>query len=181
MHSIAIDESLPETLRSRALAVAADYPAPEVIEQVRREGNRGLEPSAVGASCNARRLLNDVARTKDFLDPRRREVQGTSVVVVRVLDHLVVAGPLRQTSCRLPFSRGSSAAERPNMQKNQHSPEFIEQALSKARARGTRTLESVATELSMSLGTLKGWLKRSRSVGATRLQPSGPLFSGCWP
>ena len=53
------------------------------------------------------------------------------------------------------------------MQKNQHSPEFIEQALIKARARGSRTLESVAIELNMSLGTLKGWLKRSRSVGDT--------------
>ena len=52
------------------------------------------------------------------------------------------------------------------MQKKQHSPEFIEQALSKARARGSRTLESVATELNMSLGTLKGWLKRSCPVGA---------------
>ena len=52
------------------------------------------------------------------------------------------------------------------MQKNQHSPEFIEQALSKVRTRGSRTLESVATELNMPLGTLKGWLKRSRPVGA---------------
>jgi hypothetical protein len=52
------------------------------------------------------------------------------------------------------------------MQKNQYPPEFIEQALGKARTRGSRTLESVATELNMSLGTLKGWLKRSRSVGA---------------
>ena len=47
VHSVAIDESLPETLRSRALAVAVDYPAPEVIEQVRSEGLRGLKPSAV--------------------------------------------------------------------------------------------------------------------------------------
>jgi hypothetical protein len=52
------------------------------------------------------------------------------------------------------------------MQKNQHSPQFIEQALSKVRTRGSRTLESVATELNMPLGTLKSWLKRSRSVGA---------------
>jgi hypothetical protein len=52
------------------------------------------------------------------------------------------------------------------MQKNQHSPEFIEQALSKVRTRGSRTLEAVATELNMPLGTLKGWLKRSRPVGA---------------
>ena len=66
------------------------------------------------------------------------------------------------------------------MQKKQHSPEFIEQALSKARARGSRTLESVATELNMSLGTLKGWLKRSRPVGAglphaATLPPQGAI------
>mgnify|MGYP000040504845 CR=1 FL=1 len=79
VHSVAIDESLPETLRSRALAVAVavDYPAPEVIEQVRSEGLRGLEPSAVEAFCNARRLFQDVARTKDLSDLRRRDVQGT--------------------------------------------------------------------------------------------------------
>jgi transposase-like protein len=47
------------------------------------------------------------------------------------------------------------------MQRNQHSAEFKEQALSKARSRGLRTLGSVAAELNLSLGTLKGWLKRS--------------------
>jgi transposase len=53
------------------------------------------------------------------------------------------------------------------MQKNQHSPELIERALSvKVRKRGSGTLESVAIELNMSLGTLKGWFKRSRPVGA---------------
>jgi transposase len=52
------------------------------------------------------------------------------------------------------------------MQRNQRSPEFIEQALSKARERGSRTLQSVAAELNMSLGTLKGWLKRSGPAGA---------------
>ena len=52
------------------------------------------------------------------------------------------------------------------MQRNHHSPEFIEQALSKARTRGTRTLAAVAAELNMSLGTLKGWLKRSGPTGA---------------
>lgn len=36
---------------------------------------------------------------------------------------------------------------------------FKDQALSQARQRGTRTLESVAGELSLSVGTLKGWLK----------------------
>ena len=52
------------------------------------------------------------------------------------------------------------------MQRNQHSPEFIEQALGKARERGSQTLQSVTTELNMSLGTLKGWLKRSGPQGA---------------
>ena len=52
------------------------------------------------------------------------------------------------------------------MQRNQHSAEFKEQALSKARARGWRTLGTVAAELNMSLGTLKGWLKRSGPQGA---------------
>ncbi len=52
------------------------------------------------------------------------------------------------------------------MQRDRHSQEFQEQALSKARARGKRTLESVAAELNMPLGTLKGWLKRSGLEGA---------------
>lgn len=47
------------------------------------------------------------------------------------------------------------------MQRNRYSKEFKEQALSKARQRGSRTLESVATELNISLGSLKGWLKDS--------------------
>ena len=51
------------------------------------------------------------------------------------------------------------------MRRDRHSPEFQEQALSKARTRGKRTLESVATELNMPLGTLKGWLKRSGFEG----------------
>jgi len=52
------------------------------------------------------------------------------------------------------------------MKRNQHSPEFIEQALCKVRERGSCTLQSVAAELNMSLGTLKGWLKRSGPTGA---------------
>lgn len=39
-----------------------------------------------------------------------------------------------------------------------HSPELKEQALSKLRERGSRTLESVAKALNLPLGTLKGWL-----------------------
>ena len=52
------------------------------------------------------------------------------------------------------------------MQRNQYSTEFKAQALSRARARGSRTLESLAAELNMCLGTLKGWLKRSGFEGA---------------
>ena len=62
------------------------------------------------------------------------------------------------------------------MQRNHHSPEFIEQALLKARTRGTRTLESVAAELNMSLGTLKGWLKRSRHTGPASLPADMPAL-----
>ena len=51
------------------------------------------------------------------------------------------------------------------MQRNRPSKEFKEQALSKARARGERTLGMVAAELNMSLGTLKGWLKTSQATG----------------
>ena len=62
------------------------------------------------------------------------------------------------------------------MQRNQHSPAFIEQAPSKARERGSRTLQSVAAELNMSLGTLKGWLKRSGPQGAEL--PHAPALPG---
>jgi hypothetical protein len=61
------------------------------------------------------------------------------------------------------------------MPRNQHSPEFQEQALSKVRARGKRTLESVAAELNMPLGTLKGWLKRSGLEGAGLPHAATPL------
>ena len=63
------------------------------------------------------------------------------------------------------------------MQKTRHSPDFKEQALSKARARGSRTLDDVAAELNMSLGTLKGWLKTSRGPGAL-ISMSGQLPQG---
>jgi hypothetical protein len=42
------------------------------------------------------------------------------------------------------------------MQRNQHSIEFKEQALSKVRARGSRTLHSIASEIRVPLGALKG-------------------------
>ncbi len=52
------------------------------------------------------------------------------------------------------------------MKQHRHSPEFKEQALAKARDRGNRTLEAVAQEINISLGTLKGWLKSPRLAGA---------------
>ena len=42
-----------------------------------------------------------------------------------------------------------------------HSPEFKEQALLKARHRGTRSLLSLASELNMSAGTLNRWVLNS--------------------
>lgn len=58
------------------------------------------------------------------------------------------------------------------MAKQRHTIEFKEQALSKARQRGTRTLEIVAAELNMSLGTLKGWLKTTGKSAAQTPEPS---------
>ena len=46
-----------------------------------------------------------------------------------------------------------------------HSPEFKEQALLKARHRGTRSVLSIATELNMSAGTLKRWVLDSAKAG----------------
>ena len=43
------------------------------------------------------------------------------------------------------------------MQRTFHSQEFKEQALSKVRQRGLRTLDEVASDLNMSLGTLKAF------------------------
>lgn len=58
------------------------------------------------------------------------------------------------------------------MERTRHTPEFKEQALSKARQRGSRTLDEVAAELNMSLGTLKGWLKTSRKGSDVARMPS---------
>lgn len=63
-----------------------------------------------------------------------------------------------------------------------HSPEFEEQALLKARYRGTRSVQSVAEELNMSAGTLKRWLqdsgKTAELVHSTSLALDGPV--GAW-
>lgn len=58
------------------------------------------------------------------------------------------------------------------MQRNRYTSEFREQALSKARQRGPRTLESVANELNISLGSFKGWLKASNH----KVADSAPLM-----
>lgn len=58
------------------------------------------------------------------------------------------------------------------MQRIRRTPEFKEQALSKARQRGTRTLEEVAAELNMPVGTLKGWLKALGNRSAEVVMPS---------
>jgi transposase-like protein len=61
------------------------------------------------------------------------------------------------------------------MQRMRRTPEFKEQALSKARQRGTRTLDDVAAELNMPVQTLKGWLATSRgtSIGRKAAMPEG--------
>lgn len=56
------------------------------------------------------------------------------------------------------------------MTKLRHSEEFKEQALGKARARGSQTLSELAAQLNLPLGTLKGWLK---TTNANTLNTSG--------
>jgi transposase-like protein len=63
-----------------------------------------------------------------------------------------------------------------------HSPEFKEQALLKARHRGTRSILNIATELNMSPGTLKRWVLDSakageQAPGETSLGLDGPADS----
>ena len=45
------------------------------------------------------------------------------------------------------------------MKRQNYSTEFKAQALSKAQTRGDKTLQEVASDLNLSLGTLKGWLQ----------------------
>ena len=55
-----------------------------------------------------------------------------------------------------------------------HSAEFKEHALAKARARGARTIESVANELNLSVFTLKGWLRTSPKHSAVPVDVALP-------
>lgn len=61
------------------------------------------------------------------------------------------------------------------MNRNHHSDEFREQALSKVRQRGTRSVRDIAEELNMSAGTLRKWWARSnRAVVETTLMAELP-------
>ena len=63
------------------------------------------------------------------------------------------------------------------MQRNRHSPEFKEQALSKARARGTRTLEAVALELPSNLAAAQ-WSAAQRLLALCSTHGmSGPALA----
>ena len=58
------------------------------------------------------------------------------------------------------------------MNRNQHSDEFREQALSKVRQRGTRSVRDVAEELNMSAGTLRKWWARSNHAPVVTTPPA---------
>ena len=66
------------------------------------------------------------------------------------------------------------------MKRLAYSPEFIEQALRKARERGNRTLAEVAVDLNVSVSTLKGWLrdaaKTARGAGAVKVVAAKSLM-----
>lgn len=47
-----------------------------------------------------------------------------------------------------------------------HSSAFQEQALLKVRERGTRSIQNVANDLNMSIGTLKKWISKSNQKAA---------------
>ena len=59
-----------------------------------------------------------------------------------------------------------------------HSPEFKEQALLKARHRGTRSILSIASELNMSPGTLKRWVLDSAKAGEQAPGETSPALDG---
>ena len=69
------------------------------------------------------------------------------------------------------------------MTTNRHSTEFQEQALSKARQRGTRSVQGVANELNMPVGTLRKWIsksKRKHEVGGPAAQLPDDLPAQSW-
>jgi transposase-like protein len=60
------------------------------------------------------------------------------------------------------------------MKRKTYPTEFKEQALSKAHDRGTKTLQNIADELNLSLGTLKNWLKESGTTHGLVLPANTP-------
>lgn len=69
------------------------------------------------------------------------------------------------------------------MNRNQHSKEFREQALSKVRQRGARSVHDVADELNMSAGTLRKWWSRSNRVdpaAASKAELPSELPADAW-
>ena len=69
------------------------------------------------------------------------------------------------------------------MTTNRHSIEFQDQALSKARQRGTRSVQDVANELNMAVGTLRKWISKSNrkhEVGGPAAQLPDDLPAQSW-
>ena len=69
------------------------------------------------------------------------------------------------------------------MTTNRHSTEFQEQALSKVRQRGTRSVQDVADDLNMSVGTLRKWISKSNrkhEVGGPAAQLLEDLPAQSW-
>jgi transposase-like protein len=70
------------------------------------------------------------------------------------------------------------------MKRNRHSREFENQALTKVRERGDRSVRSIAEELNMSEGTLRKWVSNSnrKAISSTSAAPlpsdvPAPLWS----
>ena len=61
------------------------------------------------------------------------------------------------------------------MSRNLYSIEFQEQALIKVRDRGTRSVLDVATDLHMSVGTLRKWISKSNQAKADASEPAAKL------
>ena len=69
------------------------------------------------------------------------------------------------------------------MTRKLHSIEFQEQALSKVRQRGTRSVQDVANDLNMTVGTLRKWLSKSNrkaGVGKPVAQLPDDLPAQLW-
>jgi transposase-like protein len=60
------------------------------------------------------------------------------------------------------------------MTRNRHSLEFREQALSKVRQRGARSVQDIANDLNMSCGTLRKWIGQANKTEGVPV-PQAPL------